>query len=1063
MGKKQVEAIYPLTPAQQGMLFETLSAPELGIHIEQSTYLLRGRLDSGAFERAWRRIVERHAILRTAFAWKDQDEPLQLVLRQVELSIERHDWRESPVAEQHARLHAYLDADRRRGFKLSKAPLMRLALFQIDEQTYYFSWIHHHILMDGWCRPVIVKEFLTLYQALAGGQDAQLERSRPYRDYITWLRQQDLTRAEQFWRRSLQGFTGPTPLGTPCDADGPPAATERYGQQQTRLPAPATAALRVLASRRHLTLNTLIQGLWALLLGRYSGMDDVVFGVTVSGRPAALPGIESTIGLFINTLPLRVQLDPAAPLWAWLAAIQAANLELRHYEHTPGGQIHQWSELSAAAPLYESILVVESYVIDEALLQSAGLTIEPLPAGSNVARTNYALALLAATGAELAFQLVYDRHRLDDGAAALIVRHILALLERILDDPDSTLAALLAGIPADQLPAVRRPADGARRDPALVAPRTPIERVLAGIWAQVLGVAEVGIDDNFFALGGHSLVATQLLARLRDAFQVELPLRTLFEAPTVAALAATLAQHAGDLPPDTESDDTPPIVPEPEQQHQPFPLTDVQYAYWVGRSPSFELGNVAAYIYFELDTIGLDLARFECAWQHLIARHPMLRAIIRPDGHQQILPQVPPYRIAARDLRGQPPAQVEAELAALREQMSHQLFPTDQWPLFVVSATLLDDPFDTAVPEESRRREGLVEGQGRRLRLHLGIDLLIADAWSLQLLGRELGRLYRDPHTPFPALELTFRDYVLAEEAQRQGERYQRALAYWRGRLAELPPPPALPLRADPAALRHPRFVRRAARLDPAAWTTLKARAAALGLTPSSLLLAAFAEVLARWSGKERFTLTLTLFNRRPLHPQVNQLVGDFTSLTLLAVEPPPSASFAVRARRLQEQLWADLDQRAIGGVQVLRELAHLQGRSAAPMPVVFTSTLVQDSTDQATWTLAEDVTVTSVYGLTQTPQVWLDQQNRRGGRRAAVQLGRRRSPLPARPARRHVRRPVQPAAPPGRPPSRLARPAPRVAPPRPARPPPAGPQHRHARRARSAAPAALRPGRYPS
>ncbi len=510
------------------------------------------------------------------------------------------------------------------------------------------------------------------------------------------------------------------------------------------------------------------------------------------------------------------------------------------------------------------------------------------------------------------------------------------------------------------------PRPGGQR--AYRAPGTELEQIVAGIWQTLLGIERIGADDNFFELGGHSLLATDLVARLGQAFHVDVPLRDFYHAPTVAGLAVLIEKmllhaangHAllekriqgttpatGASQPQFASE----LVHDPDRQFEPFPLTEVQYAYWVGRSPSFELGNVAAHGYLELDTAGLDLARFECAWQQLIARHPMLRAIIRPDGQQQILPQAPPYRIATRDLRGQPPAQVEAELTALREQMSHQLFPTDQWPLFAVSATLLDD----------------------HLRLHISLDLLIADAWSLQLLFKEWAQLYRDPAAELAPLTLTFRDYVLAEEAQRQGERYQRALAYWRGRLAELPPPPALPLRADPAALRHPRFVRRAARLDPAAWATLKARAAALDLTPSSLLLALFAEVLARWSGKERFTLTLTLFNRRPLHPQVNQLVGDFTSLTLLAVEPPPTTSFAARARQLQEQLWADLDQRAVGGVQVLRELARHQGRSAAPMPVVFTSTLSQTSARQEAFALSESTEV--VYAVSQTPQVWLDQQ----------------------------------------------------------------------------------------
>jgi len=495
-----------------------------------------------------------------------------------------------------------------------------------------------------------------------------------------------------------------------------------------------------------------------------------------------------------------------------------------------------------------------------------------------------------------------------------------------------------------------------------IAPRTAVEKALAAIWAELFGLEQVSIDDNFFALGGHSLLAIQLFARLREAFQVALPLRRLFELPTLAGLAGTIVRQQGEQ---AEAEyavavaPLPAIVPAPDQQYLPFPLTDIQQAYWVGRSAAFELGNVAAHLYAEVESTGLDLARFELALQRLIDRHAMLRAIILPDGQQQILEHVPAYRVDLLELRGQPPAAVEAQLAAVRQRMSHQVLPSDQWPLFQVRASQLDD---------------------QRIRLHVSCDLLIADAWSLRILLAELAQFYSDPTLVLAPLELSFRDYVVGELALHNTPQYQHAHTYWHRRLPELPPAPELPLAKSPAAVIDARFVRRGAQLAPETWARLKAQATQAGLTPSGLLLAAFADVLTVWSKSPRFTINLTLFNRLPLHAQVNAIVGDFTSVTLLAVDNTAQEPFTLRARRLQQQLWEDLDHRYVSGIRVLRELARLRGGPQhTAMPVVFTSTLSLPVTDQdSEAALAQEQ---AIYSISQTPQVWLDHQvSERGG-----------------------------------------------------------------------------------
>jgi amino acid adenylation domain-containing protein len=960
MSRKNVEGIYPLAPAQMGMLFETLAAPGSGINVEQWTCTIEGVLDVDAFARAWAAVVERHAMLRTGFVWKDQPDPLQVALRQVDLPIEHRDWTALSPAAQQEELAAYLMADRKLGFNLSKPPLMRLALFEAAANVHRFVWSHHHILMDGWCLSLVFNEILTLYQASTESQALELPPVRPYRDYLAWLKVQDLAPAEHFFREALAGLARPTPPGRET-AEGPTSAQgpERYGEREARLSGAEMTALQVLATRQHLTLNTLVQGAWALLLGRYSGEPEVIFGVTVSGRPPELAGIDATIGLFINTLPVRTTLRADSHLLPWLRELQAYNAAMRRYEHSPGMKVREWSELPAALPLYESVVVFENYQSNGSRPAATGLNVRVGEASSSGGQTNFAVTLRVSPGAELVASLGYDRRRIEDAGAERMATHFERLLRAMLNDPERTVASLGTEIPEEEIPAIRqRPGGGVRRlENPLVPPRTPIEEILAGIWSQVLGMAAMGIHDNFFELGGHSLFGIQLIAHVREAFELELPLRYLFEAPTVASLGAEIARLKGEQTgAEAPVFQLPRLVADPENRYSPFPLTDIQQAYWVGRSGAFELGNVATHSYQEIESDSLDVERFGQVWRRLVARHDMLRAIVLPDGHQQVLRDVPPYEIERLDLLDLDPEEVAFELSTVREEMSHQVLASDRWPLFDIRATILD---------------------GGRTRLHISFDLLIGDGRSFDILSRELSLLYRDSEAVLPPLDVTFRDYVLAAGALEDSEAYRRSQEYWLARLATLPPAPELPLAQSPGALQRPRFVRRRGRLDPALWQRLKSRATRAGLTPSTALLAAFADVLAVWSRNPRFTLNLTLFNRLPLHPEVHQIVGDFTSITLLAVEGRADESFEARARQLQARLWDDLDHGYFSGVRVLRELARSQGGpSRAVMPVVFTSALILASLDpvaeagEAGWMILE-----TLYSIGQTPQVWLDHQ----------------------------------------------------------------------------------------
>jgi pyochelin synthetase len=396
----------------------------------------------------------------------------------------------------------------------------------------------------------------------------------------------------------------------------------------------------------------------------------------------------------------------------------------------------------------------------------------------------------------------------------------------------------------------------------------------------------------------------------------------------------------------------PTIVPEPKLRHEPFPLTDMQYAFWVGRSGILELGNVANHGYYEIEGKDLDLERLNWALQQLIDRHDMLKAIVLPDGQQQIQQSVPPYQMQVVDLRKREADVIREKLQEIRDRLSHQVIPADRWPLFEFCATLLD------------------EG---RIRLHISYDLQVFDAWSLFRLFDEWSQLYQNPTLALPPLKLSFRDYVLAEQGLQETELYKRSQKYWFDRIDTLPPAPDLPLAKNPQELKQHICQRYAGYLDPTEWQQLKQRGGCVGLTPSGVLLAAFAEILTIWSKESKFTLNLALFNRLSLHPQVNDILGDFTSVTLLAVNNSHRESFANRAIRLQKQLWQDLEHRYISGVRVVRELARRKGATPSAMPVVFTSTLGFNSLGQETLTFSHFGEL--VYGISQASQAWMDVQ----------------------------------------------------------------------------------------
>ena len=434
MSNPNIEAMYGLSPAQEGMLFHSVLEAAAGFYVTQLVCEVR-RADVDTLVRAWQEVVNRHAIFRTAFAWKGVQKPLQVVGRKVTLPVVREDWRERAAEAREAELAAWLEEDRRRGFDLSRAPAMRLALLGIGEAEWILVWSHHHVLLDGWSLPRVLREVREIYAGLWRGETmdvvtAGLTAPRLYQDYVTWLGRQELGAAEAFWREMLADAPRGRALGR-TDWTDQADRTDLMGRGEVsaEMSEAETAALQAVARSERLTLNTVVQGVWACVLAAETGADDVVYGITVSGRPGELPGVEEMIGLFINTLPMRVRIQPGMTLGRWLAELQARLTELRKFEHTPLVKVNGWAGRATGDPLFETLFVFENYPVGE--LPTAADAEFEIVAPRVVEKTNYPLTIAVAPGARLAIKLAFDSTRYDVAAmermVARLVRGLRAL------------------------------------------------------------------------------------------------------------------------------------------------------------------------------------------------------------------------------------------------------------------------------------------------------------------------------------------------------------------------------------------------------------------------------------------------------------------------------------------------------------------------------------------------------------------------------------------------------------------------------------------------------------
>ncbi|MGI8546381.1 MAG: amino acid adenylation domain-containing protein [Gemmatimonadaceae bacterium] len=422
-----VQDIYPRALLQEGMLFQQLLEPGSGVDVVQVVCTLPCAVDSDALREASQQVTDRHDVLRTSLHWEDLAAPAQLVRRRVELPFRIEDWRGIGIERRAARMEDFLRRDRQLGFCLEEAPLLRVTLIQLSDDSHELVWTFHHAILDGRALLIVLREVFAIYEALLNGHPSALEERPAYREFIAWLRTLDAASAEAFWREQLRGFRAPTPLPLAALRADEAVLEMRQGDAEQRLSPALTDALVTLARTVGVTMNTIVQGAWAVLLARYSGEEDVVFGATRACRSATVPDAESIVGLFINTLPVRVCVDPCTDLETWLRNLRAAWVAVRPYEHTSLARAQACAEVPAGSPLFETIVVFEHENTDTVLRRLGGAW-----AHRRIRiyqRANVPLLLSVYGGDELILQLDYDRARVGYATAMRVLRHLATVLE----------------------------------------------------------------------------------------------------------------------------------------------------------------------------------------------------------------------------------------------------------------------------------------------------------------------------------------------------------------------------------------------------------------------------------------------------------------------------------------------------------------------------------------------------------------------------------------------------------------------------------------------------------
>ncbi|RZK13104.1 MAG: non-ribosomal peptide synthetase [Flavobacterium sp.] len=541
--KANVEAIYPLNFLQQALLFHSLQE-DIDQGFLRVKCVLKGKIDLEAFQNAWRQNIQRHEVLRTSVHWEKLEKPVQVVHKEVELPFNFLDWSQISDADQKLAFNELINSNGAESLSLSKAPVLKIFLLRLSLEKHILLWNCHHILLDGWSASIILQDLLANYDANCSGENStELPAVASYKSYLNWVKNQDGAESTNFWTEVLKNFERPTLVGNRKQSQK--SLKNNFETKSIKLSQEQSQKLRDFSQKSQITLNTLIQGIWAILLSRYVEHEDIAFGTIVSGRSIDLPNAERMVGMYMNVLPLRIRLNDKENFSDWLKSLQSQQGKVRGYEFCNLDEIINSGNSAGGNLLFDSVVVFENMPLEN--IRGAGVSIESFESGLT---STYAVTLAVSPLREIKASIQYDASIVSEKQISWFVTNLSKMFEIVTENKSLTLEELGNFVSPSAIQDFRDQYTdiGKTFSNGYLAPGNDLELKLLRIWERLLNVQPIGVTEDFFALGGTSINAISLFTEIKKQFNRNLQPIALLEHSTIRALSELIKDETKDEP-----------------------------------------------------------------------------------------------------------------------------------------------------------------------------------------------------------------------------------------------------------------------------------------------------------------------------------------------------------------------------------------------------------------------------------------------------------------------------------------------------------------------------------